>query len=286
VIVGGQWAGLALIGLSAASYGSVPVFARLAYAGGTTPLTLLSIRYLACSAALAVLLPLLGSRFLLPPDRRWAGVVCGLLLALLSWAYLSAIGRLPVSVAVLVFFSYPAVVVVASFALGYERASWVKAAAAVTAFVGLALGLDVETGVPLDPVGLGLAALASAVYSVMLIYSTRAARGADGLSLAFQSMVGSALALTPAGLLSDEFVLPSLAVGWFGIAGISAVFLAGIMMFFVGVGRVDPVRAAALTNIEPLVSILCAVLLLGETLTIVQLAGIVLVMVAILVMGR
>src|SRR5262249_3142502 len=102
--------GLALVALSATCYGLVPIFARFAYAAGATPLTLLSLRYVVATLALWAALLARRRPLLLPADRRFAGVATGVFLAIIAWSFLAAIRMIPVSLAALLFLTYPLLV--------------------------------------------------------------------------------------------------------------------------------------------------------------------------------
>jgi drug/metabolite transporter (DMT)-like permease len=278
--------GMLLFGASAACYGSTPITARLAYDGGTTPPTVLTCRFVFAASALALLLPLLGRGFVLARPQRYAGLVTGALMATMSYGFLAAITYLPVSVAVLVFFSYPVFVVVVTPLLGFGRVGWIKGTAALAALFGLALGIGLESGVALDPRGLALAVLSAAACGTLLLYSGRAGRGVDGLVLAFHSFLVAGALFLPLSLLTGDFVLPHGTTGWVALVGNVGAFFLGVVLFFLGVGRIDAVRGAALANIEPIVSILGAVVVLGEVLAPTQLIGIFIVLAAVATMTR
>ena len=278
--------GLVFLALSATAYGTVTVFARHAYDAGLTPLGVLAIRYLAAALLLLLLVASLRRPLLAPKAQRWAGLVAGLLLALVSWGYLASVAYIPVSVAALVFFAYPMLVVAAARLLRLEEVGWRKAAGGMVAFAGLALGLQVGSDVVLDPRGLAMAALAAVTYTALLLFTGRAGRGADWTTLVLQTNVVSALVFVPLAVGSGELALPGSPAGWTGLLGLTAGYLLGIVFFFVGIARSGPIRAAALSNLEPIVSVAGAILFLGEGLTEVQAVGIALVFLGILLMSR
>jgi drug/metabolite transporter (DMT)-like permease len=75
------------------------------------------------------------------------------------------------------------------------------------------------------------------------------------------------------------------AAGWGWIGAIALVSTVGaILMFFAGLARVGPSRAAILSVLEPVVTVALAAAAFGESLALVQLAGGALVLVAVVVM--
>jgi drug/metabolite transporter (DMT)-like permease len=260
----------------------VPIFARLFYDAGGTPLAVLGFRYAAGALLLAAALPLMGRKLRLRP----AGAAIGALLAVISYGYLASVRYIPVSAAALILFTYPMLTVLASRLLGLERIGWRRGLGVIAAFLGLAMGLDVDPGVALDWHGVALAAVAALAYTALLLTTHRAASAGGGVDLLFQVNLVSAAVFLPLAILYGEAVPPASPTAWIGLLGVAATFLIGIIAFIAGLARIGAVRAAALSNLEPLVSIAGAVLFLGESLGPVQLAGIALAALGIFAMSR
>jgi len=277
-------AGLALMALSATSYGAIPIFARLAYAAEATPLTLLALRYVAATAALAAGLHLAGRPLLLPRKRRFAGVVTGVLFAILAYTYLAAIRVIPVSSAVLLFFTYPVLVTLLGWLRG-DGLSLRRALAVLAAFLGLALALGVEI-VELDPLGVGLASLGSLTYTFGIFYFGRATTGTDPMTVSLQAMATCAAIFAPLAILRGEFLPPDSALGILGALGVVVTYFVGLIAFFGALPRIGPIKTALLSQLEPVVSILAAMIVLREELGTAQGLGIALVLGALLVLAR
>ena len=74
---------------------------------------------------------------------------------------------------------------------------------------------------------------------------------------------------------------PLTAAGWAAFAGMSVTSTLSVLTMFVSIDRVGPFRTALIMNLEPLVSTLASMTLLGEVLTPVQAVGGVLMLVAL-----
>jgi len=270
--------------LSATSYGVIPIFARLAYEAEATPLTLLSLRYLAAVAVLAVGLRLAGRPLRLPPGRRLAGVITGILFAIMAYTYLAAIRVIPVSSAVLLFFTYPVLVTLVGWLRG-DGLGLRRALAVLAAFIGLALALGVEIA-NLDPVGVALASLGSLTYTFGIFYFGRATTGTDPMTVSFQAMATCAAIFTPLALFRGEILPPDTALGLLGTLGVVVTYFVGLVAFFGALPRIGPIRTALLSQLEPVVSILAAVIVLREELGAIQGLGIALVLGALLLLAR
>ena len=137
----GRWAGIALVLVSAAAFGSGSLFAQPVYASGVDWLVLSSWRF-AFGASLAWI-------WLRAMDRR--GVVVALGLGLLyvgnSGTYYAGLETVSPSLAALIVYIYPAVVAVLTLRIGRRlegRRAW---GALGIALVGVALALG---GIPED----------------------------------------------------------------------------------------------------------------------------------------
>ena len=79
-------------------------------------------------------------------------------------------------------------------------------------------------------------------------------------------------------------VFPETFKGWVGILGTGVTFTLTYTLFFFGAGIIGAARASMISIIEPVLTILIAILLVQEWLTAVQWLGVVLVVVSLLVM--
>ena len=276
--------GLAVMALSASSYGVIPIFARFAYDAGMTPIGLMAVRYTAVSAILLAWQWLAGRPVLLPPGRRMIGLATGILFPVVAYGYLGSVNRIPVSLAVLLFFTYPPQVALVAWLRGEPLAPR-RALAIVAAFVGLALALGVEIG-SLDPLGVALALMGSAAYSLMILTLGSAMSRLEPGALNLTVMTVSALACVPIAITTGELVWPRSALGLIGLIGVVASYVVGAIAFFAALKRIGPVRTALLSQLEPAVSILAAVFILKEQVTAIQGTGIALLMAALWTLAR
>jgi len=276
--------GLALMAVSATSYGIIPVFARLAFEAEATPLTLLALRYLAATAILGTWLRLAGRSLLLQRGRRFAGVVTGLFFAVMAYTYLAAIRAIPVSAAVLLFFTYPLVVTLLGWLRG-EGLGLRRSLAVLAAFLGLALALGVEIG-KLDYLGVGLALAGSLTYTVAIFYFGRATTGTDPMAVSLHAMATCAAIFAPIAIARGELLPPDSPLGLLGVLGVVVTYFVGLVAFFGALPRIGPVKTALLSQLEPVVSILAAMIVLREELGAAQGVGIALVLGALLALAR
>ena len=128
--------GIALVALSAVSYGFMPLFAKVAYAAGASTHTLLFLRF---CAATAFMLALMRARGLRMPEPREAVrylLVGSLIYAGQSLAYFLALDHAPAGVVALLLYTYPIIVVAGSALILRERISRRQLCALALAVVG------------------------------------------------------------------------------------------------------------------------------------------------------
>ena len=279
-----QRIGLAFSILSSLSYGSAPMFVRFAYAAGAGPLTLLAARYVIATLVIFAALRFLGRPLAMPRERPLGGAIAGIFFAVMAYSYLVAIQRIPVSLAALLVFTYPLPVAIMGWLRG-EPLRWPRILAIVAAFVGLAVALGVEIG-ELDPIGIASATVCSLAYAFGVFYFGDTTRGADPMVVTLHAVATAALIFVPLAALSGALALPGTTLGLVGVAGVSATNLVGVLAFFAALVRIGSLKAALLAQLEPVVSILAAVLILQEQLSPVQGLGIALVLGALATLAR
>ena len=279
-----QRIGIAFSILSSVCYGSSPIFVRWAYDAGAVPLTLLAFRYVIATLVILAALNLAGRSLAMPVAHRFAGVIAGIFFSVMAYSYLFAIHRIPVSLAALLVFTYPLPVAL----LGRLRGEPLRPAritAIAAAFVGLAVALGVEIG-ELDLLGIAAATVCSLTYAFSVFYFGDTTRGADPLVVIFHATATAAVIFVPLAALDGSLTLmPGTALGLVGVAGVAFTYLAGVFCFFAALVRIGPMKAALLAQLEPVVSILSAVLILGEQLSIVQSVGIAVVLAALMTLA-
>jgi len=271
---------------SAAAFGAMGVFGKLAYDEGSTAATLLSTRFVFASLVLWVILVATGgTRRLRAMGRR--DVLMALGLGAVGYGaqaacYFAALERMDASLLALVLYTFPAMVAVAAIALGRDRASLRTGVALVLAGTGLALVLTGAAAGSLQPAATVLGLGSAAVYTVYILTSEGIASRVDPLALATLVCTGAAVTLTGAAVATGG--LDPAAVtgpGWLWLAALAVVSTVGaIALFFAGLRRVGPTAAAILSTLEPVVTVALASAIFGETLGPVQLAGGALVLLA------
>lgn len=276
-----RWMGVLLIVISAASFGALPIFIRLAYRTGADPTTLLVLRY---SIAAVVMVAIMFARKTpLPRGRILLGLVLMGAVGYVgqSFAYFTALTMASASLVALLLYLYPAIVTMLSALFFKERLTAAKVGALTLALVGTALTIG-PTGSGRVP-GILLAIAAAVIYSVYILVGSRIIPHAS--AIAASTTVITAAAAVYIGIVAVRGpTFPQTFSGWadiFAIALVSTVL--PIVTFLAGLERVGPTRASTLSTFEPVMSVMLAILILGETISPLQVLGGALILAAVIV---
>jgi drug/metabolite transporter (DMT)-like permease len=208
-------------------------------------------------------------------------------LALVQWFYFLAIHRLAIGIALLIEYLAPVIVALwARFVMHQpvRKRIWAALALAVT---GLALVVEIWSGLSLDAAGVGAALAGAGSYALYLLLAERGVGDRDPISLICFGFLFAALLWAvvqpwwsfPVHVVGEDLSLhgrlASLDVpAWSLMAWM--VVLGTIVPFALLVGslrHIAATRAAIIAMLEPVVATVVAYGWLGESLTAVQLAG-------------
>jgi drug/metabolite transporter (DMT)-like permease len=274
---------------SAACFGAMAIFGKLAYDEGVTVGTLLSARFVLAALLfwLIVLCARGGLRELRSIGRR--DLLIALALGAVGYgaqagSFFAALDRIDASLLALLVYTYPVLVAVASIAIGREPARRSTAVSLALASTGLVLVLAGAAAGALDPLGTILGLTAATVYTFYILISDGVTTRVGSLALSTLVCTGAGVSLTLAGLAGgdlDPGAVSAEGYAWLGaLAVVSTVGAVGL--FFAGLQRVGPTAASILSTLEPVVTVALAFVVFGESLGPAQLAGGALVLAAVL----
>jgi drug/metabolite transporter (DMT)-like permease len=270
--------------VSAAAFGTMAVFGKLAYEAGVGVITLLVARFWFGAAALWILLGLRRTS----PRARGRVLVAALALGAVGYAtqaglFFAALERMDASLLALLLYTYPAMVTVATIALGRESPNRRRIAALLVSSLGLVLVLAGAREGGVDAVAVVMAIGAALTYTTYILASHGVGAELGTLPLATLVTTGGAVTFGIIGLASGSLDLGFETEGWLWLVLIALIStVGGILLFFSGMQRVGPTTAAILSTFEPLVTVGLAFIVFGEGMTALQLAGGALVLAAVL----
>jgi drug/metabolite transporter (DMT)-like permease len=234
----------------------------------------------------------------LPRSGRLAlGIAC-VTGVVLNISIFTAFGLVPIALALMLFYTYPAGVAAVDLALGRERMTVPRFAALALSFTGVVLVLlgggspgpaGASTGATISVLGIGLAltAAASQVVFVTVSRSGYSSVPADAATLvAMSASIAGATVVAVAVGQAAQLVAPFTSADPWPYLLLAGVAAAGIssMLFLTAVRTIGGTRTGILMLFEPVVGVVLAGVLLGEPLGPVQLLGGLLVLAGALVL--
>ncbi|MBT3929472.1 MAG: DMT family transporter [Rhodospirillaceae bacterium] len=276
MLLGAMLASAAGIGFAANS-----TAAKVAYEGGTNPLTFLTLR--SVLAAVLVLIIIVANRrsLRMPMRRRLAAFAIGGLLAVYSYGTLASIQFIPVALAILILYTFPLLTSIYTWVSGQERPTFLAVGALLVAFFGLVLALDIQ-GDALDLRGVGLAAMAALGLTTVIILNNRLVGDGDSQPITFHMMLSASIVFAVVTWIAGDYALPETLAGWTGFLIGPSAYAAAIVTVFVAISLAGPAPAAMSMNVEPVASLTFGFLILGQALSSLQILGAGLVIAAVL----
>ena len=280
--------------LIAALMGANHVAARLAFNHGVDVPTAVTFRSTTTALVVGALLLIQRVPLSLTARQRKALPLIGVLIAIQSLCLYSAVARLPVALALLVFNSFPLMTALWARLLYRHRPERALLIAMPVILFGLVLALDVlgaASGLGAAgqwrQIGAGVAfALgASATFGLALVLTQHEAGGLDGRLRTFATMAMVGLLAGSAVAWGGGFALPTAPLGWWGLALLTLLYGTGITILFTVLPRLGVVGNSAVMNVEPVFALVLAWLVLGQAIAPVQLVGALVVVSAVIWLG-
>jgi probable blue pigment (indigoidine) exporter len=258
--------------LGASSFACADVLSKVVLIDGADVLTMSAVRAVLGVAMLFAWLKLVPPPAAFTLRATWISLGLGVLFAGNVFLLFKAIETVEVPIAILTYFVYPLLTGLAAAASRLEKITWRGAAAAVAAFLGLALMIGAHP-TTLAAGGI-LAALGAALCRVVILLVTRALlSGADPLRITWYSLVSSTVVFVIATLAAWNWQPPATTSGWLALVVLSAAVTTGLLGVFASTVRIGPFRTALFMNLEPLLTTIGSALFLAQVLTPLQALG-------------
>lgn len=275
--------GLMLIIISAASFGVMPIFARLAYNAGSEPITVLFLRF--TIAAVVMNLIMVVRRTAYPRGLVLLELILLGAIAYVgeSLAYFLALKMASAGLVTLLLYIYPALVTALSAIFLKEHLTRVKIVALFLALSGTALTLRISGGGSLMGILLGIAAAVD--YAIYILLGSRIVKRSG--PMASTTVIITSTAGVYIGIVTIHgTTYPTTSTGWIAIIAIALIStVLAFVTFFAGLKRIGPTTTSTLSTFEPIVAVVLATIVLGETISPIQILGGILILTAVVLLA-
>jgi drug/metabolite transporter (DMT)-like permease len=279
---------LIMIGVASA-FASNHLCARIAFNNGTSVTTGVSVRATITALVLLALMRLQGVPLAIPSELRLRTLFAGLLIAAQSYCLYSAVAIIPPALALLVFQTSPMLYVILTWALGREAPRWSALVPMALALAGLALALNLRPAhLNADwaavRAGVGWAFASGACMAIVYYLNANALKPLDGRLRTFAMTAVTGTVLVIVGSAAGAQALPQTGAGWAGLALLTVFYGIAMLSLFFTLPRVPTTTTAAL-NFEPIALLVLGWIVLGFTVTPLQVVGALLTVGAIAWLG-
>jgi len=253
-----------ILGVAAASLISwTNLFSLLHFNSGSTPVTFLFFRYLFILIALLIIMRCTAQSLVVQRPYRRDLAIVGFLSAAGAGCLSYAIDLIPISLV--------------SSILERSWPSKVMTAGLICAFAGLLLAVGPDSQAA-NPIGLLFAFSAAVGIAASFVWTERTlGQLSDGTRLL--GLMGTGLILAAfLAIVTGDLVWPMPEPhGWSTLLAATATFGAAFSAMFMALARIGASATAMLMNLEPPLTALLAVTVLGDVLSTIQIAGILIV---------
>lgn len=290
-ISGTAFATLLLIALM---MGANHVAARIAFNDGVDVATAVVFRSVITACVIAALLVAQRVPVNFSPRHRRMLPLIGLLIGIQSLFLYSSVARLPVALALLAFNTYPIWTALWAWLVYRQAPERALLIAMPVILLGLALALDVFGAASgLDAAGqwarigagVAFALGAAGTFGLALVITQHEAADVDGRVRTATTMSIAGLVALSAVASQGGFHLPQQAAGWWGLTALTLLYGTAFTIMFTVLPRLGVVGNSAIMNVEPVCALVLAWLILGQAIAPVQVAGALLVVGAVMVLG-
>ena len=280
--------------LIALMMGANHVAARVAFNNGLDVATAVAVRSIVTAIVVSLLVIVQGVALAVNARHKRFLPAIGLLIAVQSLCLYSAVARLPVALALLAFNTYPLWAALWDRVLYQRRTEPAVLKAMPLLLIGLAMALDVfgaASGLgaagqwSLIGTGVAFALASGATFGLAMILTQREAGDVDGRLRTASTMAITGLIALAVVTAQGGFHLPQAAPGWWGLAALTFLYGTAFTIMFTVLPKLGVAGNSAIMNGEPVFALVLAWLILDQSIATVQVAGALLVVGTVMVLG-
>lgn len=280
--------GILYIVLSAIAFGIMPILAKLAYSGGASVQTTLFLRFSFATLMLFcyiksknISLKLEKKQYVLLIFLGVAGYSLTSTMLFLSYNYIS------VGMATMIIHSYPAIVTFLSFVFYGEKLSLKKILCLILCILGIFIMVDLGVA-NYDIKGILLALISAIGYSFYVLgASHKSIKSTNNYVITFYISLVSAISILALGLPTQTI---SLNIRFYSLVAILLLaFIStviGLIAFLQGVKIIGPSNASIFGTLEPIVTLVLGILILGEGVDFKTILGSVLIIISMIILAK
>ncbi|PID86776.1 MAG: hypothetical protein CSB13_02545, partial [Chloroflexi bacterium] len=267
--------------LSPVFLGIIPIFAKVAYGANVNVLTVVAFRTLFAAITLWLGMILFARHYIRSSSPAiMSSMLAGAINGIGSLFFYASLSHIDASLGQLLNISYLIFVTIFLRIVGHSI-SWLtlfRTSLAIFAMYLLTIG---GVGTP-DWVGVGMMLIGAMTYAIQLVLGQRIMYDIPAPTMTLYAITAMALVVTIPWLLFPSDLTAVSTVGWQAVFMMGLVTALSRLTLFLGVKSLGSMQTALLGILEVIVSIVLAIIFLGEQLTAVQWLGALLILLSVL----
>lgn len=280
-----RFLGVFLIILSALFSGTLAIFACLAYQAGTNPITLLFLRFSIAGVFMILVMAAQGVAF--PRGRTLIVLIAmgALFYVSLSLSFFTALTMAPAGLVVILLYLYPAFVTILTAIFLKKPVTTFNIVALLLSFIGIVFIVGLNSGKG-QILGILLAILTALLFAIYLVLSHKSIIKAGALSAT--TVLTFSAGIVFGGIVAVKGVeFPVTMAGWMYAVAVALIpTVLAFLTLFAGLKRIEPPNAAIILTLEPVIAVVLAAVILGETITPVKILGGMMILSAVILLAR
>ena len=271
--------------LAATGFAAVSILTSLATATGLGLATVLAWRYVLAAVVLTLWVGTHSYKRIPPREMMRFVTIGGFGQALMVYLALSSLKYIPAATLAFLFYTYPAWVALTQTVRGAEKLDARRALALALSFGGIGVMVGMPGTATVDWRGVALALSAAMVYGIFIPIMRTLQADHPVAPTAANAKIGAAVVLLVMSVADQSFSYRLTPSAWATIATL-AVFSTVLpsVFFTMGLVRLGPVRTAIVSTVEPFLTGLLAIIVLGQPLTLPTVLGGALIVAAVVVL--
>ena len=253
----------------------------MTFDGGTTPLTVALFRALFSVLFMGVLCILMEISLRLSWPMCLNMLVLGALFSHMAFGNIGSTKYIPISLAALLFFIYPPLVTLINAVINKKHPGSIKLIAIGITFSGLGvmLGIGFEQ---FDYRGVIIGLTAGVACAINIVWVNQRVKDVHPFVIVFYQSIIAAIIILVLAIELEELRFPENSTGWWGFVLIILLQSCSIPLFYFSIQRIGPESTGLFNNLQPVASIVAAVLIFNEILTGERLVGAFMVLLGII----
>lgn len=273
--------------ISAFSFGFLGIFVKFAYRENINSITLLFLRYLFASMIMFIYTKFKDLDLkLAKKDLAAVLALGGLCYSGQAFGFFQALHYLSVGVTTLILYTFPVFVTIMAIYFLKESITGKTIIALLSALIGVFL-IVYSNGIEANLKGVAFVMASSLIYSIYITLSKITVENVDPGAMGFYVMLSTAFTFFIVGTSTGNLQI-NLTLKIFLLSLLTALIptVIAIVTFFKGLKLIGASRASIISTFEPLVAVMFGFLLLGETLSITQIFGGIMILTSVLILKK